>query len=206
MKSKSKEAFLIPIRTFFLYALSHGVLFVILSFISAGDIHQKQLYYAPTTFSEFRYQKPIGTTKPKPFKRKVIFKEENNESKLNTSRQKNFNSIIVEDSIKSKKDTTISESESIETGNLNLNFSRSLLDSLLITNPGYSKLILKERIKNLKDTASIRQEWEKRLNDEIHKYLREYYPDGSENAINKYTGPGINIPIDDLIDEIKGIF
>ena len=87
-----------------------------------------------------------------------------------------------------------------------MNFSRTLLDSFLITNPGYSKLILKERVKNLKDTVSMRQQWEKRINDAIHKYLRENYPEGSEHAINKYTGPGINIPIDDLTDKIKGIF
>lgn len=174
--------------------------------ISTDEIHQKHLYYASLTFSEFRYQKPIGEIRLKPFNRKVIYKKESNESKLVASRRKNINSITVIDSVKSNGDTTITKSGKVENENLYLNLSHSLLDSLLITNPGYSKLILKETIKNLEDTASIRQEWERRLNEEIHKYLREYYPEGSDNAINKYTGPGINIPIDDLIEIIKGIF
>ena len=206
MKSEGRKALLLPLRTLFLSALSHGVLLVTLSFSTTDDIHQKYLSYVSITLSEFKYQKLTWENMPKTFNRKVIFKKENNESKLETFRQNNINSIIVKDSVKSGTDTTISELEKIKSGDRYLNFSRSPLDSLLISNPGYTKLILKERIKNLKDTVSIRLEWEKRINYEIHKYLREYYPEGSENAINKYTGPGINIPIDDLIEIMKGIF
>ncbi len=206
MKSKSRKAFIIPLRVFYLSALSHGVLLALLSLITMDDIYQKHLSYNSVFFSEFRYKKPAGEIKPKPFKRKITINKENKESELETSPQNNINPIAFIDPVKSEADTTISESEKIETGNQYLNFSRSLLDSLLVINPGYTKLILKERIKNLKDTVSIRLEWEKRINDEIHKYLREYYPEGSENAINKYTGPGINIPIDDLIEIMKGIF
>ena len=177
-----------------------------LFFISTEEIHQKHLYYVSITLSEFKYQKLTWENMPKTFNRKVILKKENNKLKLETFRQNNINSIIVKDSVKSGTDTTISELEKIKSGDRYLNFSRSPLDSLLISNPGYTKLILKERIKNLKDTVSILLEWEKRINYEIHKYLREYYPEGSENAINKYTGPGINIPIDDLIEIMKGIF
>ena len=159
-----------------------GGILIILPFGAVDGVNVNQRFFAPFTISESQCQKTIETLK-----------------------LKNIISTI-EDSVKSKRDTVISESKEIEIERRFLNFSRTLLDSFLITNPGYSKLILKERVKNLKDTVSMRQQWEKRINDAIHKYLRENYPEGSEHAINKYTGPGINIPIDDLTDKIKGIF
>ena len=159
-----------------------GGLLIILPFGIVDGVNVNQRFFSPHTISESRYQVAIETSK-------------------------SINIIsIIKDSVESKQDTVISESKEIEIEGRFLNFSRTLLDSLLITNPGYSILILKERVKSLKDTVSIRQEWERRLNEAIHRYLRENYPEGSEHAINKHTGPGINIPIDDLIDVIKGIF
>lgn len=202
MKSVSKQAFFTPVHTCYLPVVLRGIMVVILSFIITDNIDSKEFTLFAVTFSVFPYHQPIEKTKSK----LQDSKKDNNKTGLKIYRRTNVDSIAIKDSVRSETDTTTSESKKIESGNQYLNFSRALLDSILITNPGYSKLILKERIKNLKDTVSIRQQWEKRINDEIHKYLREHYPEGSEHAINKYTGPGINIPIDDLIDVIKGIF
>ena len=38
------------------------------------------------------------------------------------------------------------------------------------------------------------------------KYLKEHFPEGSEHAMSPYGGPGMQIPIDGLIDDIKKIF
>jgi hypothetical protein len=64
----------------------------------------------------------------------------------------------------------------------------------------------KELVENKNIKKFSRLELEKRINEEMAKYLKENYPEGSEHAMSPYGGPGMQIPIDGLIDAIKKIF
>ena len=165
------------------------------------------MFVASITISEPHYHKPPDKTKPKLRKSKVVMTKKNEVKPELQISQENIPVVIAnEDTTINKPEIVTTDSGRVEDNELYLKFARTLLDSLLISNPGYSRLILAEKVKGLKDSTFARQELERKVNDAIHKYLMEYYPEGSEHAINKYTGPGINIPIDDLIDIIKGVF
>jgi len=114
------------------------------------------------------------------------------------------------DTNKQAREITIPANVLADSTNADLKFASSLLDTLLILHPEYSSVILKQEAKNLvwntKTNKFTRLALEKRINDEIHKYLKEKFPEGSEHALNPYTGPGLQIPIDGLIDKIRDIF
>ena len=139
-------------------------------------------------------------------KQKFPLPEKKNHNKVQPV-QKNLTGIINDTTEKSSPLYSISDSTQYD-----LNFARSLLDTFLVKHPEYSSLILKEQSKELKDKkltaqspALLRATIERKLNEEIHKYLASKFPEGSEHAMNKYTGPGLQIPIGDLIDMIKKI-
>lgn len=116
----------------------------------------------------------------------------------------------IPDTTSHKERIFVPKSVLADTVNPDLKFASSLLDTFLIRHPEYSSLILQQEAKDLVWNKNInkysRLALEQRINDEIHKYLREKFPEGSEHEINKYTGPGLQIPIDDLIDKIKNLF
>ncbi len=97
-----------------------------------------------------------------------------------------------------------------DTSYSNLKLAATLLDSFLVRHPEYSRYILQLQAKELVENKNIKKfsrlALEQRINEELDKYLKEYYPEGSEHEINPYTGPGLQIPIDGLIDAIKKIF
>jgi hypothetical protein len=86
-----------------------------------------------------------------------------------------------------------------------LKFALTLLDSLLVLHPGYKRFILTEQLKSLKEESSPFTKPEIRLNTFIRKLLKENYPEGSDNGVYDKLNPGINIPIDKLIDFVKDI-
>ncbi|MGB5529693.1 MAG: hypothetical protein WBQ32_06970 [Ignavibacteriaceae bacterium] len=121
--------------------------------------------------------------------------------------------VNSEDFIENKNDTTLAESEygSVEASEkekrqMYLKYARTLLDSFLITHPEYSSLILKQQAKELVDNKFSRLNLEDKIAHDIYLYLKEKYPEGSEHEMNKYAGPGVQIPIDDLIELIKDLF
>lgn len=185
----------------------HTFIFIILAFINIGDENIKQPRYINLTFSEFERQKNEEKSESQQKDTKVIKAKKNKDnSEVDLLQHSDLVTIEIEDTIINKPEIVISDSAEVEGREQYLKFARSLLDSFLISNPSYSKLILIEQIKGLKDSAFALQNLERKINDDLHKYLKENYPEGSDNAINKYTGPGISIPIDDLIDILGGIF
>jgi hypothetical protein len=111
------------------------------------------------------------------------------------------------------RDTTLSEFEDSfiessenEKRQVYLKYAKTLLDSFLITHPEYSSLILKQQAKELTGNKLSRLDLEQKIAQEIYIYLKERYPKGPERDFNKYAGPGIQIPIGDLIDLIKDLF
>ncbi len=91
-----------------------------------------------------------------------------------------------------------------------LKYASTLLDTFLVRHPEYAKYILQQQAKDLvkdKNTKMFtRLEMETRINDVLHKYIMENFPEGSEHAMNPNGGPGMQIPIDGLIDAIRKIF
>jgi hypothetical protein len=72
--------------------------------------------------------------------------------------------------------------------------------------PEYSSLVLKQQAKELTENKISRLSLEDKKTRDIYMYLKERYPEEAEHEINKYTAPGIQIPIGDLIDLIKDLF
>jgi len=185
----------------------HGILLAILAFVKIGEENIKQPRYITLAISGSVKQKPEEKSEPKlKFGKEINSRTKSVQNELDISPEESAVVIEVVDSINNKPEIVISDSAEENGREQYLKFARSLLDSFLVSNPSYGKLILIEQIKGLKDSAFALQNLERKINDDLHKYLRENYPEGSANAINKYTGPGINIPIDDLIDIIGGIF
>jgi hypothetical protein len=145
---------------------------------------------------------------------------ESGQNKINDIRSQNINKIPSTDTLVNKddfvedtNDITISESEYVseepsekDKRRMYLKYARTLLDSFLITHPEYSSLILKQQAKELAENKFSRLNLEKKITEEIYIYLKERYPKGPERDFNKYAGPGIQIPIGDLIDLIKDLF
>jgi hypothetical protein len=145
---------------------------------------------------------------------------ESGQKKIKETRSQNINKMPSKDTLVDKdnfvedaNDTTFSESEYVfkepsekEKRRVYLKYARTLLDSFLITHPEYSSLILKQQAKELAENKFSRLNLEDKIAQEIYLYLKERYPEGSEHEINKYAGPGIQIPIGDLIDLIKDLF
>lgn len=121
--------------------------------------------------------------------------------------------LIKGNLVDNTKDTTLSEFENSsiepdenEKRQVYLKYAKTLLDSFLITHPEYSSLVLKQQAKELAENKFSRLNLEKKITEEIYIYLKERYPKGPERDFNKYAGPGIQIPIGDLIDLIRGLF
>jgi hypothetical protein len=145
---------------------------------------------------------------------------ESGQNKINDIRSQNINKIPSTDTLVNKddfvedtNDITISESEYVseepsekDKRRMYLKYARTLLDPFLITHPEYSSLILKQQAKKLAENKFSRLNFEKKITEEIYIYLKERYPKGPERDFNKYAGAGIQIPIGDLIDLIKGLF
>ena len=142
------------------------------------------------------------------------------QKKIKETRSHSINEMPITDTLVNKNyfveaanDTTSSESEyssvepsEKETKQLYLKYARTILDSFLISHPEYSRLILKQQAKELAEYKFSRLNLEKKIAQEIYIYLKERYPNGPERDFNKYAGPGIQIPIGDLIDLIKDLF
>ncbi len=88
--------------------------------------------------------------------------------------------------------------------------AEALLDTLLVRHPEYRQYILEQQVKNFsadkKNPLFAKMTIENKINKVLHDYLKENFPEGSEHAMNPNGGPGMQIPIDGLIDAIKKIF
>lgn len=105
-----------------------------------------------------------------------------------------------------KSEIQAAEPSEKEKRHIYLKYARTLLDSFLVTHPEYSALILKQQAKELTEKKNSRLSFEDKITHDIYLYLKARYPEGREHEMNKYTSPGIQIPIGDLIDLIKDLF
>lgn len=215
-KNLTKE----KILALLLSILVHGILIVILVLIKIEYSQIKGTNYSVLNYVEIKPEKNKTTEKKKSEKNIENVALSQKKEQIKAKRQKveeHLKSVIdtvsntkLIDTTSNKEKLYITKSELEDTTYRSLKFAATLLDSFLVRHPEYSKYILEQQAKELVENKNIKKfsrlALEQRVNEELDKYLKEHYPEGSEHEINPYTGPGLNIPIDDLIDAIKKIF
>ena len=178
-----------------LSVLIHLVIIAVLVFVKFGNMFISEPKYSTINFSNTPFKK-------KPQEKSNRIKEK----QIEKPQIKKKENIITADTLSTTKDTTKINLTEEDRDDRYMKFAQTLLDTFLVRNPQYASLILKEQAKTLAKKEFTREKLIKRINDELHKYIKEHFPEGSEHELNPYTGPGIQIPIDDLIDKIKDIF
>ncbi|MFZ0454327.1 MAG: hypothetical protein WCE54_22630 [Ignavibacteriaceae bacterium] len=205
---------------FLLSVLIHGVFILIIVFIKIEFNQVKSTGYSVLNFVEIKPEEKNIVEKEIPEQKIKNAVHNQKKGPANVKEQKvkeQVSNLIDTSSVKSDIDTTsnkgkiyITRSQLADTTSRSLRFAATLLDSFLVRHPEYGKYILQEQAKELVENKNIKKfsrlALEQRINEELDKYLQQHYPEGSEHEINPYTGPGLQIPIDDLIDAIKKIF
>ncbi len=113
---------------------------------------------------------------------------------------------LDEDSLLVKIDTLTSNPYWPKLRNDQLKTVQKLLDSLLISHPEYRKYILAERSKFLSNETLPFTKQQKQLDTYLVDFLRKNYPEGADYGIYDKLNPGVNIPIDKLINLIGHLF
>jgi hypothetical protein len=209
------------IISFFLSILLHGILILLILLIKIEYPHEKK--YDEYLFFNFIEIKPdANKTLEKKSAESIqeieLHNQKNDLLSINKNKENQITKTAVDStSIKSIIDTASNKvkifvpvSQLADSSYRSLTFAATLLDSFLVRHPEYSRYILEQQAKELVENKNIKRfsrlALEKRINEELDKYLKEYYPEGSEHEPNPYAGPGMQIPIDGLIDAIKKIF
>ena len=187
--------------------LIHGFAFWVLVLLEYELITAEEPIYLEILFDEVIIKNPKEVIKSGQKKNTETIQQNINEKPGKDTL------LITDNFVDNTKDTTLSdyESSSIEPSEnerkqVYLKYAKTLLDSFLITHPEYRSLILKQQAKELAENKFSRINLEDKIAQEICIYLKERYPKGPERDFNKYAGPGIQIPIGDLIDLIKDLF
>ena len=205
---------------FILSVLIHGILILIIIFIKIEYFPVKNSNYFVLNFVEIKPEEKVIFEKREPEQKVNNTIHNQNREPIKIKQQKAEGHVkTIEDTISNKSvaDSTlnkekifISRKQLEDTTYHSLKFAATLLDSFLVRHPEYGKYILQEQAKDLVENKNIKKfsrlALEQRINEELDKYLQQNYPEGSEHEINPYTGPGLQIPIDDLIDAVKNIF
>ena len=187
------------IRTSILISLFlHLVVLLIFAIIEFGNVPGRALEYSTIEFSET----PASTLQKIIIKKKKHFTAGEKE----VEKYDTMNQVASLNSAGAKKDSVNTASFDSVSNKEYLKFAETLLDTFLIRYPQYASMVLKQHAKALASKSFTRETLINRINDELHKYIRRNFPEGSEHEINPYTGPGIQIPIDDLINIVKKIF
>jgi hypothetical protein len=190
---------------FILSILVHGIIFLIFIIIEFEFIGYKKDVYSTITLIEKSIPKNEEELE---LDRKMVIQQKKERPDINDSLVLKTVPHIASDT--SGKAVFIFQTELADSNEI-FKFARTLLDSFLILHPEYTRYVLSELAKNIEENPGDKKSFsrhalEKKINDELHKYISEKFPQGSQHEINKYTGPGINIPMGDLINIIKKIF
>lgn len=200
--------------------LIHGIFILVIIFIKIDYNQVKKTGYSELNFVEIKpeEQKSVQSEKQVQKKNKAVHIREKETVRIKQQKvEEHADNLIDTVSVKRPTDSTSNSKKNYITRNQladttlhSLKFAATLLDSFLVRHPEYGKYILQEQAKELVENKNIKKfsrlALEQRINEELDKYLKQHYPEGSEHEINPYTGPGLQIPIDDLIDAIKDIF
>jgi len=186
-----------PGTSFLISLLLHLVVLVFFAIINL-----KSSIVRIPEYSIIEFSKAPLITRPKTIKKKKSMPVKEKRIK----KTKDLEPLVTVDTLVEKRDTLKIATSKQNEKDQYLEFAKTLLDTFLIRNPQYARMVLKQQASALASKKFNRESLIKRINDELHKYIQEHFPEGSEHELNPYTGPGIQIPIDDLIDKIKDIF
>ncbi len=185
----------------------HAILFLILLLVEVRYNPGKSVSasFTALNITTGTYQKEVNK------EARVRIKNRKSETKL---KKQNAEVPNVKEELPSVIDSTskhtVSDTSNKAIADTGLKYASTLLDTFLVRHPEYAKYILQQQAKDLvndKNTKMFtRLEMETRINDVLHKYIMENFPEGSEHAMNPNGGPGMQIPIDGVIDAIKKIF
>jgi hypothetical protein len=199
------------LSAFIFSIILHVIVFFILILIEFQVIsHKKNSSLTITLTENYPYKSIPGNETKLKSEREIVIPQMKEEFNKNDSQISKAIPDIEKDTSESKQVIFIPQTVLTGSDDETLKFAESLLDTFLILHPEYSTYVLHEKAKKIKENPDDRifskLTLEKRINDELHKYIRGKFPEGSQHEINKYAGPGINIPIGDLIDIIRKIF
>ena len=146
--------------------------------------------------------------KVEPFKSPTVKKKINPIPKTKTKKNPQIKKETIFDTTVTNKKEEVVKKESADSTEDDLKFAATLLDTFLVRHPEYARYILQQQAKRLAQNKKMftRYEIERKINDELHEYIQKNFPEGSEHAMSPYGGPGMQIPIDGMIDAIKKIF
>jgi len=195
-KSKNTEKSRIG-TSFIVSFILHLVVLVIFAIIKFGSFLISIPEYSTIKFSETPLIKQLQNVKRE---KHLPIKEKNLEKFKMQNQMVSMDTLIeIEDTVKVDSSKQVNNDRYLE-------FAKTLLDTFLIRNPQYASMVLKQEAKALAYKKFSRETLIKRINDELHKYILKHFPKGSEHELNPYTGPGLQIPIDDVINLVKKIF
>jgi hypothetical protein len=204
---KNKKEKLNP---FIFSLLIHGIILLLFFIIKIEFMPREKTVYSTLNFVETSPPKQQTTLKKEPVQVSKIPAKPKIKQEKKIQQKKEVTKNIVEDTILNKEKNTFPISKIPESTDQRLKFAATLLDSFLVRHPEYALFVLQEQAKDLVKKKNIKEfsrlELEKKINDELDEYLKKFYPEGSEHAMKKYTGPGLQIPLDGFIESIKKIF
>ena len=202
-KKKNRDHLII----FSLSVLIHVILFLIFMLTEINYYPSKITYTTLRLINIAPGKTQKGIKNEKPGKAEKIHYVPQAGHFKNNIPNKKVETAAVADTVLNLKKLNKSNGASADT---NLKYASTLLDTFLVRHPEYARYILQQQAKNLVENKNnkmfTRLEMETKINDELHKYIKQNFPEGSEHAMNNSAGPGMQIPIDGLIDAIKKIF
>ncbi len=203
LKNKINKEKLISIS---LSILLHGIFVIILLLIEIKypSVEKNKPIQLDTKIIQPQPEK-VETVKPPTIKGKIHRTQKTKQKE--SPKIKEEKESVVDTTITNKKEQIVN-SEKPDSTEDELKFAASLLDTFLVRHPEYAKFILQQQAKRLAENrkAVTRYDIVRKINDELHEYIQKNFPEGSEHAMSPYGGPGMQIPIDGLIDAIKDVF
>ena len=205
-------------RRLFVFTLAFLVHLVFLLLLTLIEVKIKPVKKDNSSILLVEVQKPIREitgkkqqTKPVKINHQAkIIKQDNIEKRNNKLENKKVQTEKIADRNLIADSLKLPQNEFSDSVKIRLKYAQTLLDTFLITHPGFAKYILKEQSKYLAQNENERMltrlKLEKKIKNELNKYIKENFPEGSEHAMSDKAGPGMQIPIDGVIDAIKKLF
>ena len=192
--------------SFSLSILIHGIIVIVLLLIEINypSVEKNKPIELDIKIVEPQPEK-IETVKPPVVKRKIHLPKKTKQKKI--PKVKEEKTAIIDSTIIKQKEKIVTR-EKVDSTEENLKFAATLLDTFLVHHPEYARYILEQQAKRLAENKKIvtRYDIERKINDELHDFIQKNFPEGSEHAMSPYGGPGMQIPIDGIIDAIRDVF
>lgn len=192
--------------SFILSIFIHGiiVIFLLLIEINYPSVEKNKPIQLDIKILQPKVEK-VETVRPPEIKREIHPSRKTKQKEIPIVKEEK--AVIIDSTIIKQKEKIVKK-EKVDLTEENLKFAATLLDTFLVHHPEYAKFILEQQAKRLAENKKIitRYDIERKINDELHDFIQKNFPEGSEHAMSPYGGPGMQIPIDGIIDAIRDVF